>query len=116
MGVAVTCGIQPVVGAMFAGAQTRQQAVHSFLVCISRPVRNERCHFFGSGGKACEVVGDASDQSWPVGLFRRLQPFFLQTAEDERINRGSRPLLILSLRNRGALGSYERSEEHTSEL
>ena len=87
--VAVAGDIQPVMRAVLAITGTCQQPVDDFLVCIRGLVRHKRLHVFRSGRQTREIVGDAANQRRPIRLFRRLQPFLLQPAQNESINRRS---------------------------
>ena len=102
MSVPVTRDIQPVVGAMLPVSRTRQQPVYYFFICVRGPIRHERLHLLWCGRQARKIVCDTSNERRPVSLFRGRQSFLRQPAQDKTINRVSRPLTILRLRNRWA--------------
>lgn len=62
-------GVDPVLGPALAVARGGQETVYYLFIGVGRSVGEEGGDFFGSGGEACEIVGDAADEGAGVGFF-----------------------------------------------
>ena len=85
-----------------------QQAVHNFLICVSRLVSNKRVRFSKRGSLTGQIQRDAAQQRRAVSLRRRLHTFLLQPVQNEIVDGIAYPGRIGDLGGIGPLGRLER--------
>ena len=91
VGLAVADQVHPVASPVLAKLGRVQEFVHQVFVGPRRGVADEGLDLSGEGWESSQVVGKAPDQCVPVRRRRRLQPFLLQSGQDEPVQGLVRP-------------------------